>query len=106
MIASDEMRNNDGAPLQKSEHKANIYLALVGCCCIEIMGKDGKKHILTTDATSTYDAVSKAIQAWSKLWWWDSHTVAIVKRNDESWNVPVRKVIERQSRSAVTNRFC
>ena len=29
-------------------------------------------------------------------------TVAIVKRNDESWNVPVRRVIERQSRRAKT----
>jgi hypothetical protein len=65
---------------------------------VEITGKDGKKHVLTTDAASTYDAVGKAVQAWSRLWWWSADTVAIVRRNDESWNVPVRRVIERQSR--------
>jgi hypothetical protein len=70
----------------------------VGCCCVEITGKDGKKHILTTDAESAYGAVEKAINAWSKLWWWDSGVVAIVRRNDESWNVSVRHVIERTSR--------
>jgi hypothetical protein len=68
----------------------------VGCCSVEITGKDGKKHILTTDASSTFDAVAKAVQAWSRLWWWDSDTIAIVRRNDESWNVPTRRVIERR----------
>jgi hypothetical protein len=41
--------------------------------------------------------VQKAIDAWSKLWWWDSGVVAIVRRDDESWNIPVRKVIEKAS---------
>jgi hypothetical protein len=68
----------------------------VGCCSVEITGMDGQKHILTTDAASTYDAVGKAIQAWSLLWWWS--TVAIVRRNDESWNVPIWPVIEKRSR--------
>jgi hypothetical protein len=63
----------------------------VACCYIEITGKDGKKHFLTTDAASAYDAVEKAIQAFSKLWWWDSETIAIVKRSEESWNVPIRR---------------
>jgi hypothetical protein len=76
------------------------YAAKVGCCCVEITGKDGKKHLLTTDASSTYDAVAKAVQAWSRLWWWDSDTVAVVKRNEESWNVPIRRVIEKQSRKS------
>jgi len=69
----------------------------MACCYVEIIGKDGKKHILTIDAASAYGAVEKAIEAWSRLWWWDSDVVAIVKRNDESWNVPVRKVIEKTS---------
>jgi hypothetical protein len=67
----------------------------VACCYVEITGKDGKKHILTTDAASAYAAVQKAINAWSRLWWWDSGMVAIVRRDDESWNIPVRKVIEK-----------
>jgi hypothetical protein len=69
----------------------------MACCYVEITGKDGKKHILTTDAASAYTAVQKAIDAWSKLWWWDSGVVAIVRRDDESWNIPVRKVIEKAS---------
>jgi hypothetical protein len=43
----------------------------VACCYVEITGKDGKKHILTTDAASAYGARKKAIEAWSRLWWWD-----------------------------------
>jgi hypothetical protein len=69
--------------------------ASVGCCCVEITRKDGKKHILTTDASSIYDDVAKAVQTWSRLWGWDADTVAIVKRNDETWNVPVRRVIQK-----------
>ncbi len=69
----------------------------MACCYVEITGKDGKKHVLTTDAASAYGAVEKAIAAWSRLWWWDSGVVAIVRRDDESWNIPVRKVVEKVS---------
>lgn len=66
-------------------------------CSVEITGKDGKKHILTTDAASAYGAVEKAIEAWPRLWWWGADTIAIVRRNDEIWNFRVRKVIEPAS---------
>jgi hypothetical protein len=69
----------------------------MACCYVEITGKDGKKQVLTTDAASAFGAVRKAIDTWSKLWWWDSGVVAIVRRDDESWNIPVRKVIEKAS---------
>ena len=69
----------------------------MACVCVEITGKDGKKHTLTSDATSSYDAVQKAAQAWSRLWWWDADTVAIVRRNDESWNVPIRRALEKRN---------
>jgi len=62
--------------------------------------RDGKKHILTTDASSAYGAVQKAIEALSRLWWWHSDVVAIVRRNDESWNIPVWKVIEKAVRKS------
>lgn len=70
----------------------------MGCCSVEITGKDGQKHILTTDAASVFDAVEKAIQAWGRLWFWDPDAIAIVKRNDESWNVPIRRVLEKRSK--------
>lgn len=35
---------------------------------------------------------------------WNSSVVAIVRRNDESWNIPVHKVIEQQSRRFKTRR--
>lgn len=69
----------------------------MACCYVEITGKDGKKHFLTTDATSTYDAVEKAVDAWSRLWWWNSETVAVVKRGEQSWNISVMKVIEKRA---------
>lgn len=82
----------------RGEEKANvIFCRSVACCYVEITGKDGKKHFLTTEATSAYDAVEKAINAWATLWWWDSETIAIVKRNEESWNISVMKVIEKRS---------
>jgi hypothetical protein len=65
----------------------------VGCCSVEIKGTDGKNHLLTIDAASAFDAVNQAIQRWSMLWWWDPDVVAIVKRNDESWNISVKQVI-------------
>jgi hypothetical protein len=64
---------------------------------LEIIWKDGKRHCLTTNAGSAFAAVQQAIDAWSRLWWWDPDVVAIVRRNDEIWNVPVRRVIEAQS---------
>lgn len=54
----------------------------MACCCVEITGKDGKKHTLTTDAVSAFAAVEQAVKAWSNLWWWDPDVVAIVKRNE------------------------
>lgn len=65
------------------------YTPSVAGVCVEITGRDGKKHILTTDATSAYDAVEKAVEAWNVLWWWDADTIAIARRNDESWNIPI-----------------
>jgi hypothetical protein len=69
----------------------------VACCYVEITGKDGEKHFLTTDAASAYAAVQHAIDAWAKFWWWDSTAIATVKRSEESWNIPVRKVIEKRA---------
>ena len=70
----------------------------MGCCDVEITGKDGKKHFLTTDAASAFADVEQAIQAFGKLWWFDPGAVAIVKRNDESWNISINKVIARRKR--------
>jgi hypothetical protein len=71
---------------------------LVACCYVEITGKDGKKHFMTTDAASTFAAVERAIEAWSRLWWWSPDAIATVKRNEESWNIPVRRVIESRGK--------
>jgi hypothetical protein len=73
------------------ECRANMIRFGRPCCYVEINGKNGKKYCLTIGATSAYVVVEKAMNAWSRLWWWDPDVVAIVRRNDESWNVPVRK---------------
>ena len=67
----------------------------MACVSVEITGNDGKKHMLTTGDQRIY-AVQKAARAWSLLW--DADTVAIVRRNDESWNVPIRPVIDAGSK--------
>jgi hypothetical protein len=66
----------------------------VACCYIEINGGDGKNHFRMTEASSAYQAIEQAIDAWSKYWWWNPSAVPVVRRGDQSWNIPVREVIE------------
>jgi hypothetical protein len=65
---------------------------------VEITGNDGKKHFLTTDAASAFAAVERAIEAWSRLWWWSPEAVATVRRNEESWNISVSRVAAERAR--------
>lgn len=55
---------------------------------MEITGKHGKKHFLTVDAASAFDAIEKAIHAWGMFWWWSSEAIATIKRSEQSWTIP------------------
>ena len=61
---------------------------LVGCdVYIEMKGKDGQTHAITTQASSLFDGAAQAIARWSKLWWFDPETVLTVRFGDETWMV-------------------
>lgn len=49
----------------------------MACCCVEMQGKDGKTHTLKMDASSSFDAVGQAVNAWVKLWWYDPNAVMV-----------------------------
>jgi hypothetical protein len=59
----------------------------VRCVHVEIKGKDGQTHGLTMQASSLFDAAAKAMDAWSKLWWFDFSTIVLVKSGDERWMI-------------------
>ncbi len=64
------------------------------CCYIEIVGTDGQIHGTTLDASSTFDAVDKAIKSWSMLWWFSVSAPITVKYRDQSWTVSQERVRE------------
>jgi hypothetical protein len=57
------------------------------CVHVEVRGKDGQTHGLTLQATSLFDAAAKALDAWSKFWWFDASTIVVVKSGDERWMI-------------------
>jgi hypothetical protein len=67
----------------------------VACCYVEIKGADGETHFLTTEASSTFDAISQAIEAWGKFWWFAPSENALVRCGDRSWSVSVRAVLAK-----------
>lgn len=75
----------------------NDRLPFMACCYVEITGTDGATHFLTTEAASTYDAIQQAITSWCMFSWWNPSAIAIVKCNDQTWKISVRKVLEKRS---------
>jgi hypothetical protein len=66
------------------------------CCCVTVAGKDGKLHSRTLDASGVFDAAAKAVESWSRLWWFDSSAPVTVRQDDESWTVDQTRVRDRQ----------
>jgi hypothetical protein len=59
---------------------------------VEVKCKDGQTHGLTMQASSLFDAAAKALDAWSKLWWFDPSTIVFVKSGDERWMIQQDRV--------------
>jgi hypothetical protein len=81
-----------------SEQKANMITSLLWPAATwKSPAMTGKKRFLTTDATSSYEAVERAIKAWSLLWFCDADAIATVKHGEQSWSINVRKVIDSRT---------
>jgi hypothetical protein len=42
---------------------------------------------LTLEAENLFDGAAKAIEQWSKLWWFDPATLVVVRSGDKVWTV-------------------
>jgi hypothetical protein len=71
-------------PLSEANKKRNWYPHRVRCVHLEMKGKDGQTHGLTLQASSLFDAAAKALDQWSKLWWFDQGTLLTVRSGDVS----------------------
>lgn len=65
----------------------SAMLCFVRCCHVRMKGTDGKLHCVTLQACSLYDVANKALNAWSRLWWFDPSTVVIVKSSEDVWHI-------------------
>jgi hypothetical protein len=50
-------------------------------------GKDGEIHATTLDASSLFDAASKATHDWCRLWWFDGQQPITVRHGEDCWTV-------------------
>jgi hypothetical protein len=62
-------------------------------CKVLVIDGDGKRHQVAVDAASLFDAVDRAIQQWSRLWWFNAAAVAEVQLGKRRWRVRLRRVI-------------
>ena len=62
-------------------------------CKVLVTDGDGKLHQVAVNAASLFDAVDRAIQQWSPLWWFDAGAVAEVHAGNRRWRVRLRRVI-------------
>jgi hypothetical protein len=76
----------------------------MACCYVEITGKDGNKHVLHDRCGQRLRRSAEGHRYMVETVGWDSAVVAIVRRDDESWNISVHKVIEKASARFRQNR--
>jgi hypothetical protein len=72
--------------------KRNCYPRQMRYVNVEIKGKDGVTHAITTEASGLYDAARQGLESWSKFWWYDPDVVIVVQSGDERWAVRQEKV--------------
>jgi hypothetical protein len=46
-------------------------------CTVSMVGKDGRTYETTVEATGLFDAADRAIQQWSRLWWYRPNGVSL-----------------------------
>jgi len=63
------------------------------CCKVLVIDGDGKPHQVAVNADTLFDAVDRAIQQWSRQWWFDAGAVAEVQAGNRRWKVRLRRVI-------------
>jgi hypothetical protein len=44
-------------------------------CTVSMVGQDGRTYEVAVEATSLFDAAARALEQWSRLWWYRSKGV-------------------------------
>lgn len=57
-------------------------------CRVEFVGKDGQTRQIEIEASSLFDAANQAMQAWSRLWWFNYQDDLTVVRGRECLEGP------------------
>ena len=68
-------------------------------CTVSMVGQDGRTYETTVEASSLFDAAARALEQWSRLWWYRSKGVVEVRMDDKCWRVSAERVREWRSKS-------
>jgi hypothetical protein len=64
-----------------------VILSSVRLCLVSVIGKDGERRNIETEAISLFDAAYKAKQQWATFWWFWPDALIEVRSGNECWRV-------------------
>ena len=56
-------------------------------CMVSVTSSDGQTHTVEVTASSLSDAAEQAMEAWSRMWWWDPDLLLDIKCGDRYWKI-------------------
>ena len=68
-------------------------------CRVSMVGQDGRTYDVTVEAASLFDAAARALDQWSRLWWYRPNGFVEVRMDDKCWRVSAERVREWRSQS-------
>jgi hypothetical protein len=61
-------------------------------CTVSMVGQDAETHEAAVEASCLFDAADRAIQQWSRLWWYRPNGFVEVRMDDKCWKVSMERV--------------
>jgi hypothetical protein len=61
--------------------------AIVRDCTVSMVGQDGRTYETMVEASSLFDAAARALEQWSRLWWYRPNGFVEVRLDDKCWRV-------------------
>jgi hypothetical protein len=68
-------------------------------CTVSMVGKDGRTYETAVEASSLFDAAARALEQWSRLWWYRSNAVVEVRMGDKCRKVSEERIRVWRSKS-------
>ena len=63
-------------------------------CTVSMVGQDGRTYETTVEAASLFDAAARALEQWSRLWWYRPNGFVEVRMGEKCWRVSAERVRE------------